>query len=137
MTTYAKLESGFWNDPKVFDLIDSGAEDAGFLYCRLLSYCSQNLNDGLVGASELRHALGATPRQIQALVDVRLLDELDGEGSRYRVHAYTGHQRTREDVEQQQERTAERVRRFRAKKRGTATVTALHSACKCSPRRRG
>ncbi len=66
--------------------------------------------------------IGATPEQVQALVDEGMLEEVE-EG--WLIHDYAEHNRTKEQVLHARKKSAERV----AKHRNESDVTPLHRNC--------
>jgi len=107
--TWFRIDDGFWCHPKVLRC----SHRAIALWVRAGSWCAQQLTDGYVPASALP-MLNATRRDAGELVTAGLWT-VEGDG--WRFHQWGERQPTRHDVETQRLATAERVRRFRERKR--------------------
>lgn len=116
---YAKLSNGLWLNDKVNDLIDANPH-AFAMWTLAISYCSDELNDGVLTARALRR-IGADERDVDDLVSFGMLDELDD--GRYAIHDYLKHQNSREEVEKDKTAAKERMRRNRAAKRSPEPET--------------
>ncbi|WP_242669617.1 hypothetical protein [Bifidobacterium longum] len=99
-----------------------GHADSVGIFCMALSLCGDRLTDGFISRRALLSNIGATPEQVQALVDEGMFEEVD-EG--WLIHDYTKHNRTKEQVLHARKKSAERV----AKHRNESDVTALHRNC--------
>lgn len=92
---YVQLVNGFYDNDKVRDLVRMGRADSVGVYCMALSLCGDRLTDGFVPRRAMLSNIGATPEQVQALVDEGMLEEVD-EG--WLIHDYAEHNRTKEQV---------------------------------------
>ena len=119
---YVQLVNGFYDNDKIRDLVRMGRADSVGVYCMALSLCGDRLTDGFVPRRAMLSNIGATPEQVQALVDEGMLEEVE-EG--WLIHDYTAHNRTKEQVLHARKKSAERV----AKHRNESDVTALHRNC--------
>lgn len=119
---YVQLVNGFYDNDKIRDLVRMGRADSVGVYCMALSLCGDRLTDGFVPRRAMLSNIGATPEQVQALVDEGMLEEV-GEG--WLIHDYAEHNRTKEQVLHARKKSAERV----AKHRNESDVTALHRNC--------
>lgn len=119
---YVQLANGFYDNDKIRDLVRMGRADSVGVYCMALSLCGDRLTDGFVPRRAMLSNIGATPEQVQALVDEGMLEEVE-EG--WLIHDYTAHNRTKEQVLHARKKSAERV----AKHRNESDVTALLRNC--------
>ena len=119
---YVQLVNGFYDNDKIRDLVRMGRADSVGVYCMALSLCGDRLTDGFVPRRAMLSNIGATPEQVQALVDEGMLEEVE-EG--WLIHDYAEHNRTKEQVLHARKKSAERV----AKHRNESDVTALHRNC--------
>ena len=92
---YVQLVNGFYDNDKIRDLVRMGRADSVGVYCMALSLCGDRLTDGFVPRRAMLSNIGATPEQVQALVDEGMLEEVE-EG--WIIHDYTEHNRTKEQV---------------------------------------
>ena len=118
---YVQLVNGFYDNDKVRDLVRMGHADSVGIFCMALSLCGDRLTDGFISRRALLSNIGATPEQVQALVDEGMFEEVD-EG--WLIHDYTEHNRSREQVLRSRKKTAERVARHRE----NDDVTPLHAS---------
>ena len=119
---YVQLVNGFYDNDKIRDLVRMGRADSVGVYCMALSLCGDRLTDGFVPRRAMLSNIGATPEQVQALVDEGMLEEVE-EG--WLIHDYAEHNRTKEQVLHARKKSAERV----AKHRNESDVTPLHRNC--------
>lgn len=119
---YVQLANGFYDNDKIRDLVRMGRADSVGVYCMALSLCGDRLTDGFVPRRAMLSNIGATPEQVQALVDEGMLEEVE-EG--WLIHDYAEHNRTKEQVLHARKKSAERV----SKHRNESDVTALHRNC--------
>lgn len=119
---YIQLVNGFYDNDKIRDLVRMRHADSVGIFCMALSLCGDRLTDGFISRRALLSNIGATPEQVQALVDEGMFEEVD-EG--WLIHDYTKHNRTKEQVLHARKKSAERV----AKHRNESDVTALHRNC--------
>ena len=119
---YVQLVNGFYDNDKIRDLVRMGRADSVGVYCMALSLCGDRLTDGFVPRRAMLSNIGATPEQVQALVDEGMLEEVE-EG--WIIHDYAEHNRTKEQVLHARKKSAERV----AKHRNESDVTPLHRNC--------
>ncbi|PWG60481.1 hypothetical protein [Bifidobacterium catulorum] len=113
---YARLSNGLWLNDKINDLIDANPH-AFAMWTLAISYCSDELNDGVLSRRALRR-IGADESDVADLVAFGLLDECDDGSGSYRIHDYLKHQNSRDDVERDKEAARERMRRRRSKRSG-------------------
>ena len=92
---YIQLVNGFYDNDKIRDLVRMGHADSVGIFCMALSLCGDRLTDGFISRRALLSNIGATPEQVQALVDEGVFEEVD-EG--WLIHDYTAHNRTKEQV---------------------------------------
>lgn len=106
---WVKLDDGFPEHPKV----EQAGERAAWLYVCGLAYCSRQLTDGFIPDQKIGRLTQTTGERALAdrLVQVGLWDRAD---DGYRVHDYCKHQRSKAQVERQRERSAARMRDWRA-----------------------
>lgn len=115
---YVQLANGFYDNDKIRDLVRMGRADSVGVYCMALSLCGDRLTDGFVPRRAMLSNIGATPEQVQALVDEGMLEEVE-EG--WLIHDYTEHNRTKEQVLHARADAKER----KSKSRCHNTVTAV------------
>lgn len=115
---YVQLVNGFYDNDKIRDLVRMGRADSVGVYCMALSLCGDRLTDGFVPRRAMLSNIGATPEQVQALVDEGMLEEVE-EG--WLIHDYTAHNRTKEQVLHARADAKER----KSKSRCHSTVTAV------------
>jgi hypothetical protein len=115
---YVQLVNGFYDNDKIRDLVRMGRADSVGVYCMALSLCGDRLTDGFVPRRAMLSNIGATPEQVQALVDEGMLEEVE-EG--WIIHDYAEHNRTKEQVLHARADAKER----KSKSRCHSTVTAV------------
>lgn len=115
---YVQLVNGFYDNDKIRDLVRMGHADSVGIFCMALSLCGDRLTDGFISRRALLSNIGATPEQVQALVDEGMFEEVD-EG--WLIHDYTKHNRTKEQVLHARADAKER----KSKSRGHGSVTAV------------
>ena len=115
---YVQLVNGFYDNDKIRDLVRMGRADSVGVYCMALSLCGDRLTDGFVPRRAMLSNIGATPEQVQALVDEGMLEEVE-EG--WLLHDYAEHNRTKEQVLHARADAKER----KSKSRCHSTVTAV------------
>lgn len=115
---YVQLVNGFYDNDKIRDLVRMGCADSVGVYCMALSLCGDRLTDGFVPRRAMLSNIGATPEQVQALVDEGMLEEVE-EG--WIIHDYLKHNRSMEQV--MHARTEAKARK--RKSRGHSGVTAV------------
>lgn len=113
--SWFKVDDGFWAHPKTLAL----PAPAVALWVRAGSWSAQQLTDGHVPRSALA-ILGAKPRDAAHLVTAGLWTT-EAEG--WRFHDWKEYQPSRADVAERRERTAEKVRSWRERKRASNPVT--------------
>lgn len=119
MSSWVRLDDSFSEHPKV---VQAGDRAAWLFVCGLL-YASRTLSNGFVPASQVSRlcSLRDTQALAKRLVSVGLWVEVeDG----YVIHDYLEHQRSAAQVKEERRKSAERVKKHRAKKE--ADVTPLH-----------
>ena len=104
--SWLRVDAGFWKHPKVQDveLAPIG------LHVLALSYCADNLTDGLVPEGWVRRQAFGDLALAQALVDAGLW-ESDPRG--FRVHDYLDYNPSRAAVELDREAAKQRMRKAR------------------------
>lgn len=104
--SWLRVDAGFWKHPKVQDveLAPIG------LHVPALSYCADNLTDGLVPEGWVRRQAFGDLALAQALVDAGLW-ESDPHG--FRVHDYLDYNPSRAAVELDREAAKQRMRKAR------------------------
>ena len=122
---YVQLVNGFYDNDKIRDLVRMGRADSVGVYCMALSLCGDRLTDGFVPRRAMLSNIGATPEQVQALVDEGMLEEVE-EG--WLIHDYTAHNRTKEQVLHARADAKER----KSKSRCHSSVTAVSQQCHSS-----
>lgn len=108
---YAQLVNSLWTNEKMALLV----EEQPRLVCLWLlsiSYCSDNLTDGIV-SKPMSRRLGVTPKDAKALVAARLWDVADGG---WYVHDYLDYQTASDRVREVRAQTLERVHRHRVER---------------------
>lgn len=115
---YVQLVNGFYDNDKIRDLVRMGRADSVGVYCMALSLCGDRLTDGFVPRRAMLSNIGATPEQVQALVDEGMLEEVE-EG--WLIHDYAEHNRTKEQVLHARADAKER----KSKSRCHSSVTAV------------
>ena len=115
---YVQLVNGFYDNDKIRDLVRMGRADSVGVYCMALSLCGDRLTDGFVPRRAMLSNIGATPEQVQALVDEGMFEEVE-EG--WLIHDYTAHNRTKEQVLHARADAKER----KSKSRCHSTVTTV------------
>ena len=132
--SWANLDDGFADHPKVIDLPDAAFR----LHVCAMCWCSRRLTDGLVRSRELR-ILGAMlegcpdDRRLhelaQNLVDARLWDPCE-EG--WRLHDWLKHNESAKKVAERREAAKQRMAEHRKVKSGEArTFAALFARTSC------
>lgn len=113
-----KVDDGFWRHPKVMDLPDPAVA----LWAKAGSWSADQLTDGEVPKAALR-LFNGKPKAADALVDAGLWTP---SARGWEFHDWAEYQPTREQVEAKREQTAERVRRWRANRRGEDVAGGPH-----------
>lgn len=108
---FAKLSNGFWRSTKVRKLRRERPTALG-LYALAISFCSDRLNDGHITDDELYYQLGADDDDLDALVDVGMLE--DDNESGYYIHDYLTHQTSREKALEKAEKHRQAQARYAA-----------------------
>ena len=125
--SWFKMDDGFPDHPSMVDM----TADDGWQWVCMIAYASKYRTDGFVPrmqayrCSTVSDAGGTLAR----LVELGRLT-VDAERDGYWVVNYLDHQRSRTEIEADQERNRERVKRYRKQKSekvaGNGDVTALH-----------
>lgn len=105
-----KVDDGFWSHPKCLALPAPSLA----LWVRAGSWSAQQMTDGVVPRTALP-MLGAKPKDAAVLVDVGLWETTD---VGWRFHDWDAYQPTRAQIREEREATAERVRQWRARRKG-------------------
>ncbi|HXD55548.1 MAG TPA: hypothetical protein VN618_12385 [Solirubrobacteraceae bacterium] len=109
---WASFDDGIHGDPRV---LDAGLAAAGLYLC-VTSYMARYLTDGVIPAKAVRQMLedgDASP--LDALLRTGLLVESLGDD--YEAPEFLKANRSREQVEDERAKTAERKRRWKEKKK--------------------
>lgn len=115
---WVKLDDALMDNPKVL----AAGGDATLLWLASIMWSSRNLTDGHVPEAIVTRLTDRKNASALAkkLVEVGLWDKAtDG----YVVHDYLDHQRSREEIEADREKTALRVAKHRSRNRGSNDVT--------------
>lgn len=113
---YAKLSNQLWRNDKACDLLDTDPRAFG-VWIMAISYCSDNLTDGVLTERALRR-LGVDDLDVAHLIEAGFLDVVDEDS--YAVHDYLDINTSAERVREIRQQTADRVSRHRQKRRGKA-----------------
>lgn len=108
-----KVDDGFWSHPKVLTLPAS----AGWLWLRAGTYSMQHLTDGVVLAPIIQ-MLGSV-EDAEVLVDAGLWIR---DGETFVFHDWAKYQPSKDDVESDRERNADRQRKWRDKQRESRDI---------------
>ena len=125
--SWLRVDAGFWKHPKVQDveLAPIG------LHVLALSYCADNLTDGLVPEGWVRRQAFGDLALAQALVDAGLW-ESDPHG--FRVHDYLDYNPSRAAVELDREAAKQRMRKARDSSRSVEVrATSTRSSSNPTP----
>lgn len=118
MSTWIKLHDNFATNLKVL----AAGEDAAWLYVCGLLYCSANLTDGFIPTPALRQL--TAKRDVKHLAKVLTREGLWTETAHgWEVHDYLKVQRSRAQVEDEREKTRNRVARSRSRNAVTNAVS--------------
>jgi hypothetical protein len=104
--TWAKLDDGFWMNPKV---LIAGNTAAG-VFARMLSYCGCYLTDGRVPEEVVQTIIGKDKAALASLERLLLISQLPS--GAYEIPDFLEHNRSKAQVE------ADRLQRKEAGKRG-------------------
>lgn len=115
-----KVDDGFWAHPKVLELSSA----AGWLWTRAGAYAAQQLTDGRITNATLA-MLGSASDSADELVAAGLWDVTRGG---WQFHDWETYQPTREEVLADRAKTAERMRRYREKRRNTGAGDGVTDA---------
>lgn len=123
---YAKLSNSLWRNLKIRKLISTGHTDAVGVYTLAISYVNDNLSDGIITEDELIYMLGATPSIIKTLQDAQLIDKTDDQ---YIIHDYLDWQRSKSDIEHDNQKNRERQKTWynKHKKQSNKNLTPLET----------
>lgn len=118
---WLRIDDGFAEHPKLIALPD---DKTRWAVVRILCYCARYRTDGHVSRSTIRH-LGVTSKQIDSLVNARILDADDGE----ELHVHDWQTYNPKDAT-----AAERMQRHRNGKRNdTVTQPVTDTVTETSP----
>ena len=115
---WVKLHDGFPEHPK----LEAAGDLAGWLFVCALCYCNRAETDGFVPDGRVAKLTGLKQpeRLAERLVEVGLFDRAEGG---YEIHDYLEFQPSASDLKRQRDQKAERMARWRAKRRnGDAPV---------------
>jgi hypothetical protein len=82
--SWVRIDDGLWCDPQYLSL----SPEARDLFMRILSYCGQRLNDGVLGRAEVALAAAGQPAEATRLAE--LTAELCGGDNPYMAETPTG-----------------------------------------------
>lgn len=130
---YAKLSNAFWRNGKIMTLQRVNLPAIAY-YILLLTYCSDNLTDGVIPDIAI-HGVFAVPDDVmELLVEIHLLDKV---GESFSIHDYLKWNMSGKAIEQEKavrrEQTRKRVEKFRAKQK-TAESVNVDSSEAVTPR---
>lgn len=115
--------------PEDVDLELGGDDVAGWFHFAAICYSSRNLTDGFVPDVALSKLTNDNRwrKSIKVLVDAGWIIEVEGG---IQIHGYTSYQRTKQQIEEQREKDAQRKAEWRAEKKrqeakGHGSVTPL------------
>lgn len=106
--TWVRLDDGFWSHPRIEHV---GNEAAG-AFCRALSYCGFHLSDGWISPGAASYI--AKDRVWAKLVENGLVEEVD---PGYRIPNYLEFNPSKEKVEEERRKAAERKAKSRGESR--------------------
>lgn len=107
--TWFKVDDGFWSHPKTLTL----SKGAVALWVRSGSYAGQHLTDGVISRHVLPILQGNDDEAAELVAAGLWLDHIEG----YLFHDWHKYQPTKDKVEGDRARTAERVAAWRGKKK--------------------
>lgn len=108
--TWVKLDDGFWSHPKV----DGTSLAAVGVFARSLSYCGAHLTDGSITPEAAIYMAAGKKALLAELVDRGLWEQLDGG---YRIPDFLDFNPSREQVEAERQKSAERQAKFQRRSR--------------------
>ncbi len=118
---WIRLNTAYPQHKKLRRLIETHGPEAAWRHLGLLTYCGQVSNNGHLDHDEIR-CLGVTDDELTRLVELHLLDRVEGQPSRYQMHNWERYHGARATIEadeakrtRQRHLAAERQRRHRAK----------------------
>lgn len=124
---YAKLSNGFWRDPKILNLLQTLPSALG-IYLACISYCSDNMTDGVVPVSIVTGIFHATDSALAALRKHHLMSK---RGDDFIITAYLNWQLSKEQIEKHKENRKDRNARYYAKtKQEDSLKTGLKTGLK-------
>lgn len=103
--SWAKLDDGFWMNPKVLMAGNAGAG----VFARLLSYCGCYLTDGRIPAEVVHTIVGRDKAALESLE--RLLLVVQAGPGAYEIPDFLEHNRSKAQVEADREQRREAGRR--------------------------
>lgn len=109
---WVKIDDGFWSDPNV---LIAGNEAAG-VFVRMLSFCGQHLTDGHV-SPDIARFISSRKKPLEQLEAVEFIAPND---NGFVIPEYLDFNPSREHVENERRKAAERMRNVRANKGGTS-----------------
>lgn len=118
--TWARLDDGFWRNEKVIACSDAALG----LHVRAISYCANQLTDGVLTKAALT-MLRASPKRVTELVDAGLWDITDDAGQA--IHDYLVYNPSRLEVE------AELAKKQAAGKAGGLASARARAQAKSKP----
>lgn len=114
--SWVRLDDGFWRNPKVIRLLSqSGGPEALSLHVLALTFCGENLTDGLVEKPQLRVLVRWPTQRItqrtKQLLNAHLWDEVAP--GLWRIHDYLDYNPSAKEVQAKRVSDKERQRRHR------------------------
>jgi hypothetical protein len=122
--TWAKLDDGFWMNPKIMMAGNTGAG----IFARLLSYCGCYLTDGRIPVEVVETVVGKDKQALQALERLMLVQQSDR--GDYVIPDFLEHNRSKEQVRADQEQRREAGRRGGKKRSGHPLNGATREAAR-------
>lgn len=118
---WARLDDSFWRNRKITTLMDTkGGPDAVALHVATISFCAEQLTDGVVEKNDLRRIVPwhhhQLHRGVTLLVTQGVWEEVTPD-LRWQVHDYLDYNPSREDVLIRRENDLSRQRKKRQRAR--------------------
>jgi hypothetical protein len=110
--SWVKLDDGFWSDPRV----DGLSLQAVGVFARSLSYCGQHLTDGHITTAAAKYLSRGSQKIVKELVEAGFWV---ANGAGYAVPNFLDFNPSREHVEDERRKAAERMRDVRANTKRT------------------
>ena len=132
---WAKLDLGYFSNPKVSDVLDASS-NAVLMHVASILHCAQHLTDGHVAPRAMQRAVGGTDEDTQLLVQNGLWHEPghncedcpQPDSNRVYVHDYLQHNTSSDKVERRSASARKAAQARWAKAKDTTTRTAPSTA---------